>query len=126
MASLNEVRLIGNLGRDAETKFLPNGDAVTNFSIATSRRWKDKISQEMREATTWHNVVLWRKEKLAKWLTKGQQVMVCGSLDTRSYEKDGQKKYVTEVVAEDVLLLGGKPDSASAGWSEITDDDVPF
>lgn len=137
MASLNEVRLIGNLGRDAETKFLPNGDAVTNFSIATSRRWKDKTSQEMREATTWHNVVLWRKEKLAKWLTKGQQVFVAGALDTRSFEdKDGNKRTITEVVADQVLMLGGRQESASntvngrvdigGGAWMATNDDVPF
>lgn len=126
MASLNEVRLIGNLGRDAETRFMPNGDAKTSFSVATSKRWQDKISKEWKEATTWHNVTVWRKDKLAAHLLKGTQVFVAGSLDTRSFEdKDGNKRTITEVVADQVLLLS-KSEGKAASSTEITDDDVPF
>jgi single-strand DNA-binding protein len=154
--SINKVLLIGHLGRDAETKFTPGGAAVTKFSVATNRRWKDQQSGEWKEETDWHNVVLWRAENLANYLTKGKQVYVEGRLQTRSYDdKDGKKQYFTEVVAEDVLLLGGRgeggmgegsqapvsmprtaarPQSAGAGpahddasYSQgVSDDDVPF
>src|SRR5690242_15469797 len=111
--SVNKVILIGHLGRDAETKFTPGGAAVTRFSVATNRRWKDQQSGEWKEETDWSNVVLWRSENLANYLTKGKQVYVEGRLQTRSYEdKDGKKVYATEVVAEDVILLGGRGDSA--------------
>lgn len=107
--SVNKVILVGHLGRDAETKFTPGGAAVTKFSVATNRRWKDKDSGEWKEETDWSNVVLWRSENLANYLTKGKQVYVEGRLQTRSYEdKDGKKVYTTEVVAEDVILLGGQ------------------
>lgn len=107
--SVNKVILVGHLGRDAETKFTPGGAAVTRFSVATNRRWKDKDSGEWKEETDWSNVVLWRSENLANYLTKGTQVYVEGRLQTRSYEdKDGKKVYATEVVAEDVILLGGR------------------
>jgi len=107
--SVNKVILVGHLGRDAETKFTPGGAAVTKFSVATNRRWKDKDSGEWKEETDWSNVVLWRSENLANYLTKGKQVYVEGRLQTRSYEdKDGKKVYATEVVAEDVILLGGQ------------------
>jgi len=153
--SVNKVILIGHLGRDAETKFTPGGAAVTRFSVATNRRWKDKDSGEWKEETDWSNVVLWRSENLANYLTKGKQVYVEGRLQTRSYEdKDGKKVYATEVVADDVILLGGQggggggrsgdeysqqPVSQPRGASRapapaahddfgqgITDDDVPF
>jgi single-strand DNA-binding protein len=107
--SVNKVILIGNLGRDAETRFTPSGAARTTFSIATSRRWKDQQTGDWKEETDWHNIVLWRSENLAQYLTKGKQIYVEGRLSTRSYDdKDGNKKYVTEVVAEDVILLGGQ------------------
>jgi single-strand DNA-binding protein len=107
--SVNKVILIGHLGRDAETKFTPGGAAVTRFSVATNRRWKDKDSGEWKEETDWSNVVLWRSENLANYLTKGKQIYVEGRLQTRSYEdKDGKKVYATEVVADDVILLGGQ------------------
>lgn len=154
--SVNKVILVGHLGRDAETKFTPGGAAVTRFSVATNRRWKDKDSGEWKEETDWSNVVLWRSENLANYLTKGTQVYVEGRLQTRSYEdKDGKKVYTTEVVAEDVILLGGRGGGAPRGGDEfsqqpvsqprsmprsaaqapppddqfsqgITDDDVPF
>ena len=145
--SVNKVILIGHLGRDAETRFTPAGVAVTKFSVATNRRWKDQQSGEWKEETDWANVVLWRQENLANYLTKGKQVYVEGRLQTRSYDdKDGKKQYMTEVVAEDVILLGGRgeggddssrpvsaprsqrPPSGGGGMDDqgITDDDVPF
>jgi single-strand DNA-binding protein len=106
--SVNKVILLGNLGKDAETKFTPSGVAKTTFAIATSRRWLDKQSNEWKEETTWHNVVLWRSESVATYLLKGKQVYVEGRLDHRSWEDpQGQKKYFTEVVADEVILLGG-------------------
>ena len=114
--SVNKVILIGNLGRDAETKFTPSGVAATRFSVATSRRWKDKESDEWKEDTNWTNVVLWRAENLANYLLKGKQVYVEGRLQTRSYDdKDGKKVYTTEVIAEEVVLLGGQAEGQSAG-----------
>ncbi len=114
--SVNKVMLIGNLGRDAETKFTPSGVAATRFSVATSRRWKDKESDEWKEDTNWTNVVLWRAENLANYLLKGKQVYVEGRLQTRSYDdKDGKKVYATEVIAEEVVLLGGQAEGQSAG-----------
>ena len=105
--------LIGHLGRDAETKFTPSGFAVTKFAIATNRSVKDQATGEWREETNWTNCVLWRAENLANYLTKGKQIYVEGRIETRSYEdKDGQKKYITEVVADEVMLLGGRGDSA--------------
>jgi single-strand DNA-binding protein len=114
--SVNKVILIGHLGRDAETKFTPAGNACTRFLIATSRSWKDQQSDEWKEETNWTNIVVWRKENLAEYLTKGKQVYVEGRLQTRSYDgQDGKRVYVTEVVAEDVLLLGGRSDEQSSG-----------
>jgi single-strand DNA-binding protein len=115
--SVNKVLLIGNLGRDAETKFTPSGAPVTRFSVATTRSWKDQQSNEWKEETNWTNVVLWRQENLANYLTKGKQVYVEGRLQTRSYDdKDGKKVYTTEVVADEVILLGGRGDGASGGF----------
>src|SRR6185312_8946667 len=97
--SVNTVIISGNLGRDAETKFTPSGVSVTNFSIATTERYKDKDG-EFKENTNWTNVVAWRlSEKFTPLLTKGAAVLVQGKLQNRSYEKNGEKKYVTEVVA---------------------------
>lgn len=137
----NTVILLGRLGRDAETKFTAGGTSVSNFSIATTRRWKDKDSSEWKEETDWTNCVLWRSENLGQYLTKGTRLEVEGRLQTRSYEKDGVKKYVTEVIVEDVILLGapgeksgdGAPVSQPRGAQsrqqapvDATDDDVPF
>src|SRR5689334_7328715 len=106
--SVNKVILLGNLGKDAETKFTPSGVARTNFTVATNRRWKDQQSGEWKDVTDWHNVVLWRSENVANYLLKGKQVYVEGRLESRSWEdQQGQKRYVTEVVADDVILLGG-------------------
>jgi single-strand DNA-binding protein len=110
--SVNKVILLGHLGKDAETKFTPSGVARSNFTVATNRRWKDQSSGEWKEETDWHNVILWRSENLANYLLKGKQVYIEGRLQTRSWDdKDGQKKYMTEVVADDLILLGGRGDS---------------
>ena len=107
--SVNKVTLIGHLGRDAETAYTASQTAVTKFSVATNRRWKDQQSGEWKEETNWTNVVLWRGENVAPYLTKGKQIFVEGRLQTRSYDdKDGKKVWTTEVVAEDVILLGGR------------------
>ncbi len=114
--SVNKVILIGNLGRDAETKFTPQGIAVSRFSIATTRRIKDSATGDWKDETDWNNVVLWRNENLAQYLTKGKQVYIEGRLQTRSYEdKDGVKKYSTEVIAEEVMLLGGRGEGGEGG-----------
>src|SRR3978361_44744 len=117
--SVNKVILIGHLGRDAETKFTPGGAAVTKFSVATTRRWKDKDSGEWKEETDWSNVTLWRAENLANYLTKGKQDYVEGRLQTRSYEdKDGKKVYATDVVADEVILLGGQSEGGGGRGGE--------
>lgn len=114
--SVNKVILIGNLGKDAESKFTPNGTSVATFSIATSWRQKDQQSGEWKEHTDWHNIVLWRAENVAPYLTRGTQVYVEGRLQTRNYEnKEGKKVYVTEVVANELILLGGKRGGDSGG-----------
>jgi single-strand DNA-binding protein len=106
--SVNKVILLGHLGKDAETRFTPSGVARTTFSVATNRRWKDQQTGEWKEETDWHNIVLWRSENISNYLTKGKQVYLEGRLQTRSYDdKDGNKRYTTEVVADDVILLGG-------------------
>jgi single-strand DNA-binding protein len=113
--SVNKVILIGNLGRDAETRFTPSGIPVTKFSVATSRRWKDQQTGDWKEETDWTNIVLWRQENLANYLTRGKQVYIEGRLQTRSYEdKEGKKVWATEVVADDVILLGGRGEAPSA------------
>ena len=105
--SVNKVILVGHLGRDAETKFTPGGAAITRFSVATNRRWKDKDSGEWKEETDWSNVVLWRSENLANYLTKGKQSYVEGRLQTRSYEdKDGTAWQPEIALARFALLLG--------------------
>src|ERR1700720_2824640 len=113
--SVNKVILIGHLGRDAETAYTASQIAVTKFSVATNRRWKDQQTGEWKEETDWSRVVLWRGENVAPYLTKGTQVYVEGRLQTRSYDdKDGKKVWTTEVVAEDVILLGGRGEGGGA------------
>ncbi|MBI4891220.1 MAG: single-stranded DNA-binding protein [Acidobacteria bacterium] len=123
--SVNKVILIGHLGRDAETRFTTSGVAMSRFSLATNRRVKDNATGEWKDETDWHNIVVWRQENLAQYLTKGKQVYIEGRLQTRSYEdKDGQKKYSTEVVAEEIFLLGGRgeggPSGGDEGWGEAS------
>lgn len=114
--TVNKVILLGRLGKDAETKFTPSGAARTQFSIATNRRWKDQQTGDWKEETDWHNIVLWRSENVANYLQKGTQVYVEGRLSTRSYDdKDGNKRYVTEVVADELVLLGSRGDNMGGG-----------
>jgi len=98
---INKVILVGNLGNDPDTRYLPNGDAVTNISIATSESWKDKQTGQNVDRTEWHRVVFFRRlaEIAGEYLKKGSKVYVEGKLQTRQWEKDGQKHYTTEIVA---------------------------
>ena len=148
MGSVNKVILVGNLGRDAELRYTPGGAAVANFSMATTDVWKDKSGQR-QERTEWHRCALWRNpESVNEYLTKGKQVYVEGSLQTRKYEKGGQDHYSTEVKVERLVLLGGRgagdagsfdrdgssghggrqPDAMDGPRSsvDLSDDDIPF
>ena len=112
MAGVNKVILVGNLGKDPEVRYLEGGTAVANFSLATTESYKDKQGNRI-EQTEWHNIVVWRglAEVAEKYLKKGSQVYVEGKLRTRSYDdKDGVKRYSTEIVADNMTMLGGKRD----------------
>ena len=113
---INKVILVGTLGRDPEVKYLPSGDAMANVSLATSESWKDKNTGEKKEVTEWHKVVFFKRlaEIAGEYLRKGQQVYIEGSLKTRSWEKDGQKQYTTEIVASSLQMLGSKGDGERA------------
>jgi len=158
MASVNKVILIGNLGRDPETRYTADGAAITNITIATSDRWKDKASGEMKESTEWHKVAFFGRlaEIAGEYLKKGRPVYVEGRLRTRKWQdKEGQDRYTTEIVAENMQMLGsregmggggaefdggseepraparapaGKPASAAKPASSMADmdDDIPF
>ncbi|MDR0716954.1 MAG: single-stranded DNA-binding protein [Azoarcus sp.] len=111
MASINKVILIGNLGRDPETRYMPSGDAMATVTIATTETWKDKASGERREATEWHRVVFFGKlaEIVAQYLRKGRQVYIEGSLRTRKWQdQSGQERYTTEIRADDMKMLGNR------------------
>ena len=140
MGSVNKVILVGNLGRDAEVKVTASGQSVASFSIATTETWtKDG---EKKEKTEWHRIVLWGRQAdtLQPYLTKGKQIYVEGRLETRQWEKDGQKHYTTEVKADRIVLLGGgagrggdRTERSDVGYADpmanavpITDDDIPF
>jgi single-strand DNA-binding protein len=125
--SVNKVILIGHLGRDAETAFTASQVAVTKFSVATSRRWKDQATGDWKEETDWTRVVLWRGEAVAPYLLKGKQIYVEGRLQTRSYDdKDGKKVWTTEVVADEVILLGGRGDGAPSGGGDEYSQQEPM
>jgi single-strand DNA-binding protein len=141
MASVNKVILVGNLGKDPEVRFTPSGRAVAKFPIATTESWMDQESGR-QERTEWHNVVVWGKqaESCGQYLAKGRQVFVEGSIRSRSYDdKEGNKRYITEIVAQRIQFLGGgggrgagaESGSTSGNFDEfgggpIPDDDVPF
>ena len=113
MASVNKVIIVGNLGKDPETRYAPSGDAVTNIVVATTETWKDRASGEKREATEWHRVVFFGKlaEIAGQYLKKGSQVYLEGKLKTRKWQdKDGQDRYTTEINADEMKMLGGKGD----------------
>jgi single-strand DNA-binding protein len=109
MASVNKVTIIGNLGRDPEVRYTPDGASITNVTIATTDTWKDKATGEKKEATEWHRVVFFGKlaEIAGQYLKKGRQVYVEGALRTRKWtDKDGQERYTTEIVANEMKMLG--------------------
>jgi single-strand DNA-binding protein len=118
---VNKVILIGNLGKDPEVRYFPNGDAVCNVTLATTESWTDKQSGEKKELTEWHNVVFRRKlaEIAGQYLKKGAKVYVEGSLRTRKWEKDGIDRYTTEIIVQDMQMLDGRGGgSAPMGGSE--------
>ena len=150
MASVNRVILIGNLGKDPETRYAPSGDAICNITLATTDTWRDKATGEKREATEWHRVVFFGKlaEIAGQYLKKGSQVYLEGKLKTRKWQdKDGADRYTTEINADELKMLGGKGDGqqsepqrqqqapqrpqapqkpASGGGFNEFDDDIPF
>ncbi|MFZ5723502.1 MAG: single-stranded DNA-binding protein [Pseudomonadota bacterium] len=123
---VNKVILIGNLGRDPETRYMPSGGAVTNVTVATSESWKDKQSGQMQERTEWHKVVFFNKlaEIAGEYLKKGSKVYIEGSLRTRSYDKDGQKHYTTEIVADQMQMLDSR--GGGGGGGSAAGDDHGF
>jgi single-strand DNA-binding protein len=149
MGSVNKVILVGNLGRDAELRYTPGGAAVATLNLATTEVWNDRNNQR-QEKTEWHRVILWGKqaESLQEYLTKGKQIYVEGRLQTRQWDdKDGNKRYTTEIKADRITLLGGGGGGAGRGAGverssggasmgggmedmpidqPITDDDIPF
>ncbi len=142
---VNKAILIGNLGKDPELKYTPSGKAVTTFSLATSERWTGADGQK-NESTTWHNIVAWGKqaEILKEYLSKGKQVYIEGRIDNRSYDdKEGNKKYISEIVVTNFQFLGGRPsedrggsgggggsapmpEPSGGGGGGSDDDDLPF
>ena len=119
MASINKVMLIGNLGRDPEMRYMPSGSAVCNIVVATSRNWKDKTSGDKVEETEWHRVALFDRlaEIAGEYLKKGRPVYIEGRLKTRKWtDKEGKDNYTTEVIAENMQLLGGR--EGESGGSE--------
>ena len=140
MASVNKVIIVGNLGADPESRFAPSGDAICNIRVATSEAWKDRQTGERKEATEWHRINFYGKlaEIAGQYLRKGSQVYIEGSLRTRKWtDKDGQEKYSTEIRADEMKMLGGKPEGQQqaaaprqqaqkqSGGMDM-DDDIPF
>ena len=140
---INKVILVGNLGRDPETRYMPSGNAVTNVSVATSKSWKDRDSGEQKDRTEWHRVVFFNRlaEIANEYLRKGSKVYVEGELRTREWEREGQKHYTTEVVANEMQMLDNRgdmpvsntdvnPTSTTSKFAspppEDFDDDIPF
>lgn len=141
---VNKVILIGNLGRDPEVRYMPNGQAVANVTIATSEAWKDKNTGEQQERTEWHRVVFFRRlaEIAGEYLKKGSKVYIEGRLQTDKYDKDGQTHYTTKIIADQMQMLdakGGSNNYSSSPSSDMGmtsepqmaaagdfDDDIPF
>ncbi len=118
MASLNKVQIIGNLGRDPEVRYTPNGNAVCNVSVATTRQWKNKESGDKQEETEWHRVVFYDRlaEIAGEYLKKGRSVYVEGRLKTRKWtDKEGKEQYTTEIVATEMQMLGGREGMGGGG-----------
>jgi len=139
--SLNKAMLIGNLGKDPELRYTPSGVAVATFSVATNESWKDQDGN-LQERTEWHNIVAWRKlaEICGEYLKKGKKVFIEGRIQTRSYDdkNTGAKKYITEIVADNLIMLDGRGTASEAatpaasadivepGTGGAKDDDLPF
>jgi len=151
MASVNKVIVVGNLGKDPETRFMPDGKAVCNFSVATTDTWKDKATGEKKEATEWHRISTFGRlaEICGEYLKKGSQVYIEGKLRTRKWQdKEGQDRYTTEIIADAMQMLGSRsgmgggepraemreppaagesrPAKKPAGQFQDMDDDIPF
>jgi single-strand DNA-binding protein len=141
MAGVNRVFLIGNLGRDPEVRYTTNGTAVANFTLATTERWNDPSSGERKEKTEWHRIVVWSKqaEIAGEYLRKGRQIFVEGSLQTREWtDREGNKRFTTEIRAQRFQMLGRPGEGAPAGAPEeetsavaepdsgFGEDDIPF
>lgn len=125
MASVNKVILVGNLGADPEVRYLPSGDAIANIRLATTDRYKDKTSGEMKEATEWHRVVFFGRlaEIVNEYLKKGSAVYIEGRLRTRKWQgTDGQDRYSTEIVADQMQMLGGRGGSGGGGSGGMGDE----
>ena len=140
---INKVILVGNLGRDPETRYMPSGNAVTNVSVATSKSWKDRDSGEQKDRTEWHRVVFFNRlaEIANEYLKKGSKIYVEGELRTREWEREGQKHYTTEVVANEMQMLDSRGDMPVSNTDALStntssnlaplppedfDDDIPF
>ena len=135
---INRVILIANIGQDPETRYLPSGEAVVNFSAATSESWKDKQSGERKDRVEWHRVVAFGRlaEIISEYARKGSKVYISGSLRTRQWEKDGQKHYTTEIVAKEMQLLDRKEADErnqnpikkpeAGGFDDFDEDDISF
>ena len=124
MASVNKVILVGNLGRDPETRYMPNGEAVTNVTLATTDTWKDRTSGERQEKTEWHRVTFYRRlaEIAGEYLKKGSQVYVEGRLETRKWtDKEGKDRYTTEIIASEMKMLGSRAGAGAPSY-DASDD----
>ena len=138
MASLNKVIIIGNLGRNPESRYMPSGEQVTSIAVATTDRWRDKATGEQKEQTEWHRISFFGKlaEIAGQYLKKGSQVYVEGRIRTRKYtDRDGIERYATEIIGDRMQMLGGKPEQSGGrnSYSEAKetgrmpqDDDIPF
>ena len=128
MSGVNKVILVGRLGKDPEVRHLENGATVANFSMATSETYKDRQTGEKREQTEWHNVVLWRglAEVAEKYVKKGDMIYIEGKLRTRSWEKDGVTRYTTEVVGDNMTMLGGSGGGSSQQGGDYSQQSQPM
>ena len=123
MASVNKVIIVGNLGRDPETRYMPNGEAVTNIAVATTESWKDKNSGEKKELTEWHRITFYRRlaEVAGQYLKKGSQVYIEGRLQTRKWtDKENVERYTTEIIADTMQMLGSR--QGMGGGSSMDED----
>ena len=127
--SLNKVILIGNLGRDPEVRYMPNGEAVCNFSIATSETWNDRQTGQRQERTEWHNITLYRRlaEVAGQYLKKGSQVYIEGKIQSRKYtDKQGIERTAYEIIGDELKMLGGRDNQPAQPPEQQPFDDVPF